>query len=276
MAAFSNGNSQGEQPDTSSGPVGDGEYYVAEGDCIESIAFARGIPWTRIWDHPENAALKEARRDPNILLPGDRLFVPDPELKNVAAATDKRHKFRRMGAASRLRIRIVEWMWENAGEARDGSPADGDAPPDAQSGAPDPPADSEARPNGGTARARPRASLPYLLIIDGQSFSGQTDSDGWIDRLIAPDARQGKLILEPGTERAYETAVVLGGLDPPASQSGVCQRLMNLGFASDAGLQPESEEFQDAVRAFQAANGLESTGQLDEQTRGKLLGAHGS
>ena len=62
-------------------PVGDGNYVVQQGDCLESIGFARCMPWQEIWNHPKNAVLKSSGRTPNILLPGDQLYLPELETK---------------------------------------------------------------------------------------------------------------------------------------------------------------------------------------------------
>ncbi len=233
--------------ETPGGPVGAGEYVVEAGECLESIAFAHGLLWEGIWSHPENADLKQARAEHNILLPGDRLFVPKAEPKSIDAVTDQRHAFRRKGCMSRLHIQIVEWLGAEGADAETGS-----------------------------LRPQPRPEVPYVLAIDGQLLSGQTDSDGWIDQPIRPSARRGRLILEPGTERAYETTLLVGGLDPIDAESGVCQRLANLGFLSTDASPSDSQELQDAVRDFQMANGLEASGFVDEETRAKLKSVHGS
>jgi len=89
-----------------SGPVGAGEYIVQQGDCLESIAFAVGLPWRTIWDDPRNASVKHARRSANILLPGDRLYIPQITLKTVNRPTDHNHLFVRKNLMSKLRLCI--------------------------------------------------------------------------------------------------------------------------------------------------------------------------
>jgi len=79
-------------------------YQVKEGDCIASIAFARGFSPDTLWNLPENAQLKELRKDPNILLQGDSVFVPDKRMQKESGATAKRHRFRRKGIPEKLRL----------------------------------------------------------------------------------------------------------------------------------------------------------------------------
>lgn len=80
------------------------EYTVKQGDCISSIAKKNGFFWEKVWDHPNNSQLKQKRKDPNILYPGDIVFVPDKEEKEESGATEQRHRFRRKGVPEKLRF----------------------------------------------------------------------------------------------------------------------------------------------------------------------------
>lgn len=233
--------------DASATPVGDGNYVVSQGECLESIAFSRGLLWQTIWNHPNNTSIKNARGDPNILLPGDRLFVPELTTKSLDAATDTRHQYIRKGVPSRLRIRILEWVRSDSESSEDDSLV-----------------------------SRPRPQVPYVLVIDGQSRSGKTDGNGWIDEPIAPGAQGGTLFLNPGTPEAYSRPIVLGGLDPLNAASGICQRLANLGFLTSPSSSADSPEFQDALQAFQSAHNLTPTGKADDDTLAKLEQVHNS
>lgn len=51
-------------------------YVVKQGDYLEKIAHALGIDADEVWNDPKNAEIKE-KRDPNLLHPGDILYVPD-------------------------------------------------------------------------------------------------------------------------------------------------------------------------------------------------------
>lgn len=82
-------------------------YYVKQGDCIFSIAFEQGFFPDTIWNHPNNADLKKMRKDPSVLLPGDTVFVPDKQLKEVSKPTNEVHKFRCKNTPKILSIQIV-------------------------------------------------------------------------------------------------------------------------------------------------------------------------
>ena len=82
-------------------------YQVKQGDCIFSIAFEHGFFADTIWNHPNNTELKTEREDPNVLLPGDSVFVPDKRLKEVSEPTNQVHKFRCKNTPKVFRIQIV-------------------------------------------------------------------------------------------------------------------------------------------------------------------------
>jgi hypothetical protein len=88
-------------------PVGAGDHIVQRGECMASIADASGHFWEKLWGLAENADLKAARKDPNALLPGDRVHVPPIEEKEESRPTTERHTFRRKGVPSKIRIRCM-------------------------------------------------------------------------------------------------------------------------------------------------------------------------
>jgi N-acetylmuramoyl-L-alanine amidase len=54
-------------------------YPVRQGDYVQSLADQLGFDADTIWNDPKNAQLKQLRGNPNILFPGDILYVPDQE-----------------------------------------------------------------------------------------------------------------------------------------------------------------------------------------------------
>jgi hypothetical protein len=97
-----------EDTQTAIAPVGDGAHVVAQGECIYSIAARTGHRWQTLWDHPSNRELRQARKDPGILLPGDRVFVPELAAKTVELASGKRHRIVIDGQRIRLRLRMCD------------------------------------------------------------------------------------------------------------------------------------------------------------------------
>ncbi len=83
------------------------QHTVQQGECLLQIADSYGFLWMTLWDHPDNSELKALRGDPNVLMEGDIVVVPDPELRTVDAAVEKRHRFRRKGVPGKIKIRFT-------------------------------------------------------------------------------------------------------------------------------------------------------------------------
>lgn len=84
------------------------QYVVAQGDCISSIALAKGFKWETIWNYASNSELKKLRKDPNILLPGDVLIIPPKTRKEVSRATEAKHKFVKKGTPAKIKMRLLQ------------------------------------------------------------------------------------------------------------------------------------------------------------------------
>jgi N-acetylmuramoyl-L-alanine amidase len=79
---------------------------VGPGDCVLSLARRyRRLP-EQIWNAPENAELKRNRKQ-NVLLPGDRVFIPDVAKKQIDGATEKRHRFKVKVPTTTLKLRLL-------------------------------------------------------------------------------------------------------------------------------------------------------------------------
>lgn len=83
------------------------EHPVVQGDCISSIAAYYGLPVEKVWEHPANADLRTKRKDPNVLFPGDIVFVPEKELRLEARATDQVHRFVKKRIPCKIRLRLL-------------------------------------------------------------------------------------------------------------------------------------------------------------------------
>lgn len=82
------------------------QYKVKQGDCMLSIAEKHGFFWETVWDHADNAALKEKRENSNELAPGDVVAIPDKREKDESKGATKRHRFKKKGVPAMLRLRI--------------------------------------------------------------------------------------------------------------------------------------------------------------------------
>jgi len=82
-------------------------HVIATGECLSSVAFQNGYFPGTIWDHPQNEELRDLRGDPNVLHPGDELFLPDKDPKTTGCETGKRHRFVRRGVPARFRLQMM-------------------------------------------------------------------------------------------------------------------------------------------------------------------------
>jgi hypothetical protein len=72
------------------------------------IAEANGFLWETIWNHEDNAQLKERRKDPNVLFPGDIVVVPDLTPRIESAPTEKRTTFIKKANLVQVRLRLLD------------------------------------------------------------------------------------------------------------------------------------------------------------------------
>ena len=219
------------------------DYAVQPGDCMSSIAYSHGFFWETLWNLPENAALKAQRKDPNVLMEGDTVHLPDLTAKQQSGATSQRHKFRLKGVPETLSIKLLDLNQKPRanmgytividGDSRQGT-TDGNGmlkesiPPDAKSG---------------------KLIVPSLPGADGKPV--------------------------PGKPATQTIKLQLGALDPVSEPSGVQARLTNLGFYKEPTDGDVNGAMKQALSAFQTKQGLPVTGVADDATTAKLKDVHG-
>jgi N-acetylmuramoyl-L-alanine amidase len=82
-------------------------HSVEQGEHLSEIALKYGFAkYQTIWDHPQNAALKKKRVNPNVLFPGDVIFIPKSAYKELPCATGEKHKFVVPGSPP-LTLRVI-------------------------------------------------------------------------------------------------------------------------------------------------------------------------
>jgi N-acetylmuramoyl-L-alanine amidase len=211
-------------------------HTVVQGEHLSGIAKKYGFSsYKTIWDHGQNAELKKKRQNPNVVFPGDRLFIPDKIEKIEPRSTEAKHRFELKMEKLKLRL-VLEDQYEkpisNAScelhienEIRhvtsDGKgKIEQDIPPSAE-------------------RAR--------LIIRSKETS--------LDDLILP--------------------INIGHLDPVDETTGQQARLANLGYYTGLIDGKENDEFRLAVEEFQCDHNLFVDGKCGGQTQAKLQDIHG-
>jgi hypothetical protein len=178
-------------------------HTVRQGEHLTGIARANGFnDFHTIWDHPENAALR-AKRDPHVLFPGDKLFIPDLTEKSVSRQTDSVHRFLVRASALFLRLRLLD--------------IDGKAIPD--------------------------APCDVGLEADSPAQSSKTDGKGILESPLSPAVQKGEVVAQippkkpagkeeppPVPEQKVKFDLVIGALNPEFKLSGQQARLNNLGY----------------------------------------------
>jgi hypothetical protein len=211
-------------------------HTVQQGECLSSITKQYNLSDYRlIYDHSENAEFKRRRPDPNIIYPGDVLFIPDKELKEVPRSTDNKHKFKLKKQLVLLRIVVKDDQDHPYANKR------------YQLTVEDTQFDGRTNGQGFLEQKIPAdATNGELKVWTGQD--DRIDFHGW--------------------------KLSLGHLDPVETVTGVQARLNNLGFycgAVDGIVGPMTSE---ALRDFQGKEKLQQTGQIDAATRNRLKSKH--
>ncbi len=213
-------------------PVGSGAYKVTQGECLIQIAGDTGHFWETIWNDPENADLKKARKEPFLLLPGDKVFIPELQVKYEECLLDAHHRFRRKGVPAKIHLCF--------------------------------------RTDG-----KPMANRDYRLVVDGAPVRrGTLDADGCLEEPVPTGARMAHIVIDDPDEN-IEYEIELGVLNPHEDRDGIVARLINLGYMSSDDADND-EAIARAIGFFQSDHGFESTGELDDATREKIVEEHGS
>ena len=228
-----------------------------------SLAAELGCRVEDIWDHPDNRELKEQRRHPGLLAEGDVVVLPDAEQPRTSVQARGTHQLRGEAQLTKLSLRLV-------------------APPlqEAQVSSLD------IRTEGGTkiyeepdaaapGEERPMAGVRYRIEIGGRVIEGETDGDGKLQVTVPAIAKEGKLIVEPGTQHELTSRLHVGRLGPADERLGVLRRFQNLGIVVEHDTEDPEKAFAVAVSVFQRKYGLSVTGVFDDRTRQALLDKHG-
>lgn len=212
-------------------------HVVKPGDCLYRIARQYGFAdWHTIYDHPDNEAFRSKRPNPNVIFPGDRIAIPDKDVKEVVLPTTAKHKLRVRRPKVMLRVRLCS----EQGEPLAGKAFTLELGDDLHEGTTDGDGILEAK-------VRPGDEQGELTVWG----SGDREAERWA------------------------WSIRVGHLDPVEELVGVRQRLNNLGYCcAPTGSEPD-DTLRYAVKGFQRLEGLEASGEVDDATRRKLVELHG-
>ncbi len=218
-----------------------GTYTVKPGDDMSSIAEEAGFAkFETIWDHPENAELKSLRKNPNILNPGDSIFIPDREEKTLDRPVEARHKFKKITEPLKVRI-VLNRMYNDP---------------------------------------YVNTPCTLLLGLDTTDLTSdgagqiekpikRTTVDGDVKVKDQVKVQASTVPIE------REVAFKIGFLDPVTEISGQVARLTNLGYYRGPDAPLDADEFLSAVEEFQCDNKLVVDGKCGPATQAKLVSVHG-
>ena len=214
-------------------------YTVKQGDHLSKIAEKNGFgDYRALWDHPQNSQLKQKRENPNVLYPGDVLYVPEKECKDESGATEQRHRFRVHSKNFVLRIVLKDFEDEPVADAGCQLHLEGKV---------------------------------FSFRTDAHGRIEQTipsTADGGV--LIFDDPAA-----VPFDERIH---IKIGHLDPVDTTSGIQARLNNLGYDAGPVDGNESEQIRSAIEEFQCDTfkiASEVDGKCGPNTQSKLKKVHG-
>lgn len=210
-------------------------YTVQKGDCMASIAakFKFG-DYKVIYNHPQNAALKQKRPKPNLLAVGDTVFIPDIEVREESGATDKKHSFQIIKPKVKLRVVVKD---------------DKDKPFSDKK--------YEIEINGKTLKGNTDSSGLIEQEIAADAAQGKL-----------------KVFTEDEKLKVLTWDLELGALDPSETDEGSKGRLKNLNFYFGEVNWTVDEKTKEAVKAFQKKKGITDNGELNDETRNKLRDSH--
>jgi LysM repeat protein len=214
-----------------------GTYHtVAQGEYLSSIAAQFGfMDYTVLWNHPNNAQLKNLRINPNVLYPGDILFVPEKQGKDESGATTKRHIFNLGKSPLALHLALKDLDQKPIANAACTLYLDQQK------------ISLTSDENGIIQREIPAGARGCTLIVQ-KADTPYTGSN---------------------------VQIGIGELDPVDTLTGQAGRLNNLGYFAGEPESSDDLDFASAVEEFQCNFGLKVDGDPGPQTQSKLKEVHG-
>ena len=215
-------------------------YTVEQGDYLQKIASSHGFnDYKEIYKHPENSEFRKKRPDPNIIFPGDEIYIPEnsecrqykSNQSYVIKVKKKSFLFKMQLKASLNKIlSIVKYEISTDGGAQN----------------------TYAKQY--SSADRHTQSLLSKGIIEEEI-------------LLKEETAVIKIWLkEENGDESFSFDVKFGHLDPPEEVTGIQSRLHSLGFYGGRIDGDIGEKTRSALCRFQKENSIDVTGEPDGQT----------
>ena len=105
-------------------------HTVQQGEHLARIALQYGFPDYRVvWNDAGNASLRELRPSPDVLKPGDQVFIPESPAHEERRATNARHRFTVNVTRPTLRLALEDLLGKPLRSARGELRVDGQVLP---------------------------------------------------------------------------------------------------------------------------------------------------
>jgi N-acetylmuramoyl-L-alanine amidase len=215
-------------------------HTVSQGECLASIAVRYQFKdWKTIYNHAQNAEFKRLRPNPNVIYPGDKIYIPDAQVKNYSGNTEQQHKFVVKRQKFLLRVVLKDKRHKILANTKYKMKV------------------NEQVYQGTTA---PDGLIEHEIPANATLVKLTT----WIKN---PD---------DNSEKEQRWQLKLGNLDPQTTVTGIQARLNNLGYRCGPVDGVVGRRTKHALQKFQEKNSLEVTGTITNETRNLLDKLHGS
>lgn len=192
-------------------------HRIKLGECLANLVHQYRLrDYRSLYNHPNNADLRHARPNPNILFAGDQVFVPDLVLKTEDKNTDAQHTFEVNRPTVRLRLVLK---------------------------------DTKEQPY---ASKHYRLAVQNKVMTGVTTAEGLIEQVIPADATVGDLT----LWIDSSNENALRVNLFIGYLDPVEKIEGIQGRLNNLGFSCGKVDGILGEKTLAALHAFQTQTGL--------------------
>lgn len=213
-------------------------HTVNQGESVAIIAKKYGFPsWGALYNHADNSDFKTLRPNPDIIFPGDKIFIPEAQESRFNVKANQRHTFRSQAKKDEVVMKIgaiggIIWSDRKVELDINGNIVE---------------SKTDAQGNAHFKLPKGHAEEAILLIYTPKDTNNPS----------------------------YRVSVKLGHLDPITEEIGQQARLTALGY--DCGLltNKANQRFENATKDFQSDNKLTVDGVCGPNTQQALEKAFG-